>query len=375
MNICVCGNAVEDQGTRCPRCAALNALDLGMDATEAEIRKSYRLLVKVWHPDRFQSDQNLKEAAEAKLKDINSAFEFLTSTTDERGPWRPHSRPSKDAASSPFQAPPATAAPASSQSPAGSQSPLEMPNLAPRLRVWPAVKFSLKAVALLFALLLGRYLWIAFDAPDPTGGDVARAYDIGKQTLLRGIASPKQRFIDAIEHDLRRFVPADNAAVPPETNPAVQTPPSAGQQALPQAASIPHPDRTPPAPQRILPYITVGSTKDEVLAQQGAPTASTSDKLVYGKSELYLKNGSVVGWRIDPVASPIRVKLWPSTAVEPGLSSYTIGSSKDVVLTVQGTPTAFTGDKFEYGSSEVIFRNDKVVSWKEDPESTPLWAR
>jgi len=252
---------------------------------------------------------------------------------------------------------------------------MEMPNLAPRLRVWPAVKFSLKAVAILFALLLGRYLWIAFDAPDPTGGDVARAYDIGKQTLLRGIASPKQRFIDAIEHDFRRFVPADNAAVPPETNRAVQTPPSAGQQALPQAASIPHPDRTPPAPQRILPYITVGSTMDEVLAQQGAPTASTSDKLVYGKSELYLKNGSVVGWRIDPVASPIRVKLWPSTAVEPGLSSYTIGSSKDVVLTVQGTPTAFTGDKFEYGSSEVIFRNDKVVSWKEDPESTPLWAR
>jgi hypothetical protein len=60
--------------------------------------------------------------------------------------------------------------------------------------------------------------------------------------------------------------------------------------------------------------------------------------------------------------------------VDPTLASYTYGSSKDVVLTVQGTPTAFTEDKFEYGRSAVFFHNNRVVSWKEDPDSAPLWA-
>jgi len=42
------------------------------------------------------------------------------------------------------------------------------------------------------------------------------------------------------------------------------------------------------------------------------------------------------------------------------------------VLVVQGTPTAFTADRFSYGSSEVYFQNDRVVSWKNDQSSIPL---
>ena len=122
-------------------------------------------------------------------------------------------------------------------------------------------------------------------------------------------------------------------------------------------------------------YLTVGSTRDEVLAQQGTPTASSDDKLVYGKSELYLKDGAVIGWRIDPVSSPIRVKLWPEAPVDPGLDFFSYGSSKDAVLAVQGTPTAFSEDKFEYGGSVVYFQNKRVVSWKNDPASIPLRIR
>ena len=67
-------------------------------------------------------------------------------------------------------------------------------------------------------------------------------------------------------------------------------------------------------------------------------------------------------------------KSWPASVVDPHLTSFTIGSSKDVVLKVQGTPTELSEDKFGYGRSEVYFRNNKVVSWKEDPASAPLWA-
>jgi hypothetical protein len=358
MNTCMCGNATEAGCTRCPRCAALHALDLDVDATEAEIRRAYHLLVKVWHPDRFQTDQKLRDAAEQKLKDVNSAYEFLTSTSTERGAWRPPSRPAADP---PSHEPPA-AEPAPAQSGTSETTSDLKPLLTPRRRLWPIAALLLKVAAVAIVLLFARYLWIAFDVPDPTGGQLAKVYGFGKESLLDGLKEPKQRFIEAVEHDLERLG-LRKPAEPPIPQPAPQI--DAGQ----------HPQKTPSAPRKVLPYITVGSTRDEVLAWQGNPTASSEDKLVYGKSELYLKNGAVTGWRIDPVSSPIRVKLWPAAAVDTTLASYTYGSSKDVVLVVQGTPTAFTEDKFEYGRSEVNFRNNRVVSWKEDPDSTPLWAR
>jgi hypothetical protein len=199
---------------------------------------------------------------------------------------------------------------------------------------------------------------------------VAQVYIVGKESLHKALEAPKQRFIKAVGQDWRKLLgrsygSADGTqAAPPN--------PPANQHSAPARTSNPRP-AAPIVPRILRPYLTVGSTREEVLALQGPPTASTENKLVYGSSELYLKDGSVSGWRIDS-ASPIRVKLWPSTPVDPALASYTVGSSKDVVLVVQGTPTAFTEDKFEYGKSEVYFRNNRVVSWKEDP-SVPLWAR
>jgi hypothetical protein len=357
MDTCLCGDMVEAGSARCPRCTALMALGLDVDETEKEIRGAYRTLVKVWHPDRFQTDRKLKEAAEQKLKEVNSAFEFLTSTSTERGAWRPPSRPAEEP---PIHEPP-VAEPAAAQSAAAEATSSGMSSPIPRPRLWRPAKLLLKIAAVAFALLLGRYLWIAFDLPDPTGGRLAKVYTSGKDNLLRSFDAPKERFIEAVEHDLRRLgLKKPAPAAPPIPPPA-------------QVASQ-RPEKAPSAPRKLLPYLTVGSTRDEVLAQQGAPSASSEDKLVYGKSELYLKDGAVIGWRIDPT-SPIRVKLWPSSAVDPDLASYTVGSSKDVVLTVQGTPTAFTEDRFEYGRSVVNFRNNRVVSWKEDPDSAPLWAR
>ena len=83
MNICSCGNLFGDQYSQCPRCDALQVFGLGKDATETEIRNAYRILVKVWQPDRIQDDPKLKEEAGNKLKDINTAFESLIATSTE----------------------------------------------------------------------------------------------------------------------------------------------------------------------------------------------------------------------------------------------------------------------------------------------------
>jgi hypothetical protein len=84
-NICICGQLTEEGTTLCPRCEALHILGLGMEGLEYDIRSAYRLLVKVWHPDHFQDDPKLKEAAETKLKDIHAAFDYLTMTSTDRG--------------------------------------------------------------------------------------------------------------------------------------------------------------------------------------------------------------------------------------------------------------------------------------------------
>lgn len=49
-----------------------------------EVKASYRQLVKVWHPDRFQGDDKLKLKATEKLKLINEAYHLLQGHFDSR---------------------------------------------------------------------------------------------------------------------------------------------------------------------------------------------------------------------------------------------------------------------------------------------------
>jgi hypothetical protein len=366
---CLCGNPVDGAGTLCPRCAALRILELGTDATEKEIKAAYHVLVKVWHPDRFQGDKALREAAEAKLKAVNSAYVLLCSKSSQAGKGRQEPESTYAA----YQGPQATTESAAAPPATGEAMPVSRPMRSSSEWVFPAFKIVFKVAGVALAILLGRYLWIAFDVPAPTSDEAESALAMGKVSVLKELEAPKQRFLEAVEQDLRRLDPRKPA---PETLPQAAEPAPAAdlqtQPAMPMQTAKRQPAKVPPAPGEARSYITVGSTRDEVLEQQGTPTASSDDKLVYGRSELYLKDGSVIGWRIDPVSSPIRVKLWPAASVDPDPGYFAVGSSRDFVLVVQGTPTAFTEDKFEYGGSVVYFQNNRVVSWKNDPASIPL---
>ncbi len=54
-----------------------SALDLKPGASFDEVKRAYRELAKVWHPDRFGDDAKLKERANVKLGEINAAYERL----------------------------------------------------------------------------------------------------------------------------------------------------------------------------------------------------------------------------------------------------------------------------------------------------------
>lgn len=89
MNTCECGSLADGNGTTCRRCAALHELGLRAGATEVEVKTAYRLYVKAWHPDRFPGDEKSKSAAQEKLKAINSAYDYLASSSSKGPTYRP----------------------------------------------------------------------------------------------------------------------------------------------------------------------------------------------------------------------------------------------------------------------------------------------
>jgi hypothetical protein len=62
----------------------LRTLMLGPAATSEEIRQAYLDMVRVWHPDRFQSDPRLRQVAEERLRAINQAYMVLRGPVSAR---------------------------------------------------------------------------------------------------------------------------------------------------------------------------------------------------------------------------------------------------------------------------------------------------
>ncbi len=60
---------------RVRRC--LEVLELDENPSMEEVRRAYRDLMRVWHPDRFSGDPALQQRAEEKSKHLNIAHETL----------------------------------------------------------------------------------------------------------------------------------------------------------------------------------------------------------------------------------------------------------------------------------------------------------
>ena len=53
-------------------------LEVPESATPEEIKQAHRLLLQVWHPDRFQHSPKILPKAEQKTKELNAAFDTLS---------------------------------------------------------------------------------------------------------------------------------------------------------------------------------------------------------------------------------------------------------------------------------------------------------
>ena len=72
-------------------CSLLQVLGVSEDASEEEVNKAYRSLVKQWHPDRV-SDPVKKEEATAKFMEIQKAHEVLSRIKTRRTSRRSRGR-------------------------------------------------------------------------------------------------------------------------------------------------------------------------------------------------------------------------------------------------------------------------------------------
>ena len=55
----------------------LEILELKSAGSLDDVKKAYRDLANVWHPDRFAGNERLKHKAEKKIREINIAYEVL----------------------------------------------------------------------------------------------------------------------------------------------------------------------------------------------------------------------------------------------------------------------------------------------------------
>ncbi len=89
-------------------------------------------------------------------------------------------------------------------------------------------------------------------------------------------------------------------------------------------------------------YFTVGSTKNDVLAIQGEPTTFNDSYLTYGMSMVMFQDGKVINWNSADVK--LKAKYLTATNLIPK-EYFTVGSTREDVLAIQGEPTTFS-DKY-----------------------------
>ena len=356
MGSCACGNALDDFDILCARCRALQTLGLEAGAAEKQIESTYRVLVKVWHPDRFQNDPALKLAAEEKLKSINSAHSYLTSAQGVRGPGRTEAADRKRT----------QARDGNRRSSNASKPGIRWPpptHRRTRWEPWGATGIAVRIVILVCGLGVSGAILVGVEAYLLANPKTASVYRTYRNAMWQDMEAQGARVWDRVEGSLRKLKVASST---PTTAPISET---AGKNSSEQKAGevpLPNPPHVP------MPYVTVGLTKDEVIEVMGTPSSSSNGALRFGRSVFYFRNGAVAGWNVDRSLIPLQVKLWPRGHFDPSITSFTVGSSKDDVIAVQGTPTLLTENKFAYGESEVFFENGKVTGWRDNRGSEPL---
>ena len=283
---------------------------LGVDADTdwGKLHRHYKRLIGQWHPDRFSGDTAAKKIAEERSKQITIAYQALRNYRRTYGVLPPR-KPAVDV---------------------GAQGPTRHPD-----PVSDRVTSSDRAA---------------------TGARGATVSEPSKSKAER-----RRRVAFAIFIIVPVLYLADRFAGP--TTPADNRPGNTVDR--PDIATrAPAPIQAPSGSPRESGWIWVGSTIGEVYSAQGVPDFTQGETWYYGKSRIYFSQGKVTSWNQDP-DNPLRIGRDQPVQMHDG--NFEIGSTKDEVRVVQGTPVMETDTVWDYGPSRVYFRNNRVIRWEESP--------
>lgn len=284
-------------------------LELNPGASWDEIRRTYRALVRTWHPDRLQDGSEKRRVAEEKTKEITRAYKHLADYYRKHGVLPPvtptRQKVETETTGRTDHAQAATA-------PAGdTPADVAAPSMDKQRFGWKAV-----AGATLGALLI--YLW-ALDSPHEENtarnpADTGKAADAAPHTLTDGAV---------LSSDDRYFMLGSKIG---EVYSAQGTPTRTENDVWHYGkskvyfsnGSVTHWEAHPDNPLKTLSdtgkdyrsrlFIARGSSKDEVMAIQGTPWHQTDEEWRYGSSRIFFRDGRVTDWE-ESVLNPLRVEV------------------------------------------------------------------
>lgn len=282
-----------------------------------EIKQAYRDLASVWHPDRFSDNPRLQDKATEKLKEINVAYEALVKYHEAHGGFS--AAPEEPGECGPEKAP--------------EQEPRDEKDMSQAFareeeatgKSWFARHMVL--LSILIALCLVGIIYMV---------------QARKRIDFKGLPA---------------YSPPYQATVA-ESGPGAgqAAKPASPEKPQPEKGKVVPPQK----PARGNKYFTLGSSREQVLAALGAPQQSGENRWVYGSSYVEFTKGQVTGW-LSSSLNPLNVRITPSR--ETRGDSFTLGSSRDQVAAAQGTPTQVSKNRWSWGFSYVDFEKERVKSW------------
>jgi hypothetical protein len=279
----------------------------------AQLRKAYKGLVNIWHPDRFQQDPRQKNLAEERTKEITQSYKELARYYKEFGAL-PHATKTMETSVTDDLS--SQSAPDAHPKSENQNVEVSDTDITPHQK-GRRYKFNIRVMA---ATALASIVYLVW----------------------QNIPWERSDKLSQIKNPLDESVGKKN------NEESEQHDPAAGK------------------------YFTYGTPLGEVYAIQGVPTKTEQDIWYYGKSKVYFTKGKVLHWdenQSDPLKATITPEIERMNTIFFGK-----GSSKSEVLTIQGPPDRDAGNVWDYGVSRVYFDKDRVKGWDESPFN-PLRVR
>jgi len=112
---------------------------------------------------------------------------------------------------------------------------------------------------------------------------------------------------------------------------------------------------------------TLGSTEKDVLRAMGKPTSRSTNALVYGKSQVFLKDGMVVGW-VDSERFPLAISTNTLSKGGNAKKCIRVGDALADLVATAGPPRAIVDSRWYYGLCYLAVRDGLIENVHQSSE-------